>query len=66
MLITSVLFKEKWTDLKRTSVQCRRLSILSGLAVPFYVSFKCVCVLEGHMCVCLCACKLCVFLCLCI
>jgi len=44
MLITSVLFKEKWTDLKRTSIQCRRLSILSGIAVPLYVSSVCVCV----------------------
>ena len=38
MLITLLVFKEKWTDLKRTSIQCRRLPILSGIAVPFYVS----------------------------
>ena len=39
MLIVLVVFKENWSDLKRASVNCKRLSILSGVAVPFYVSF---------------------------
>ena len=40
MLIVLVVFKENWSDLKRASVKCKRLSILSGIAVPFYVSFE--------------------------
>ena len=40
MLIVLVVFKENWSDLKRASVNCKRLSILSGVAVPFYVSFS--------------------------
>ena len=40
MLFVLVVFKENWSDLKRASVDCKRLSILSGVAVPFYVSFK--------------------------
>ena len=40
MLVVLVVFKENWSDLKRTSVSCKRLSILSGIAVPFYVSFN--------------------------
>ena len=40
MLIVLVVFKENWSDLKRASVDCKRLSILSGVAVPFYVSFN--------------------------
>jgi len=40
MLVVLVVFKENWSDLKRASVKCKRLSILSGIAVPFYVSSK--------------------------
>ena len=40
MLVVLVVFKENWSDLKRTSVNCKRLSILSGVAVPFYVSLE--------------------------
>jgi len=40
MLVVLVIFKENWSDLKRASVNCKRLSILSGIAVPFYVSFN--------------------------
>ena len=40
MLVVLVVFKENWSDLKRTSVNCQQVSILSGIAVPFYVSFN--------------------------
>ena len=40
MLFVLVVFKENWSDVKRISVDCKRLSVLSGMAVPFYVSFK--------------------------
>ena len=68
MLITVVMFKEKWTDLKRTSIQCRRLSILSGIAVPFYVSLNSLCVCSvvcECRCVCVCVC-VCVRVCVCV
>ena len=39
MLVVLVVFKENWSDLKRASVKCKELSVLSGIAVPFYVSF---------------------------
>ena len=39
MLVVLVIFKENWSDLKRASINCQQLSILSGIAVPFYVSF---------------------------
>ena len=39
MLVVLAIFKENWSDLKRASVKCQQLSILSGIAVPFYVSF---------------------------
>jgi len=38
LTIVIILFKEKWTDLKRASIDCKKLSILNGIAVPFYVS----------------------------
>ena len=44
MLVVLVVFKENWSDLKRMSVNCKRLSILSGVAVPFYVSFNKTCI----------------------
>jgi len=40
MTIVTVLFKEKWTDLKRASIDCKKLSILNGIAVPVYVSLQ--------------------------
>ena len=44
MLVVLVVFKENWSDLKRASVKCKELSVLSGIAVPFYVSFVIKCV----------------------
>ena len=43
MLVVLVVFKENWSDLKRMSMNCKLLSILSGVAVPFYVSFNKAC-----------------------
>jgi len=40
MTIVTVLFKEEWTDLKRASIDCKKLSILNGIAVPIYVSLQ--------------------------
>ena len=39
ILVVLIVFNENWSDLKRTSVGCKQMSILSGIAVPFYVSF---------------------------
>ena len=46
MLVVLMVFKENWSDLKRTSVNCQQLSILSGIAVPFYVSL-----MKGYNCI---------------
>lgn len=40
MAIVTALFKEKWIDLKRSSMDCKKSSILNGIAVPFYVSLE--------------------------
>ena len=47
ILLITVVFKENWTDLKRTSIDCKRLSIFNGIAVPRYVSFNNECSIRG-------------------